>query len=173
MSFVHHTIMLVDNDRDHAHFTQLALQRVGVITPVQVARDGEEAIGYLSGQEPYQDRETYPLPILLLLDLNLPRMSGVAFLSWLRRQPLLRRLPVIVLTQPGPTTDLNRAYELGCNSYLIKPTSFNTLLVMMQGLVHYWLSLNLPPELACDPAGLEHPIVPAGGFGDSRPGSGS
>lgn len=172
MSYVHHTILMVDNDCDHAHFAQLALQRVGVITPIQIARDGEEAISYLSGQEPYQDRETYPLPVLLLLDLSLPRMSGVAFLSWLRQQPVLKRLPVVVVTQPGPIADLNRAYELGCNSYLIKPSSFNALLVMMQGVVQYWLSLNHAPELVCD-SDFETPVLTSGSIGDSQAGSGT
>lgn len=166
MSYVHHTILLVDSDRDQAHFTRLALERVGVITPVQAVRDGEEAIGYLSGHDPYHDRGTYPLPVLMLLDLNLPRMSGVALLSWLRQQPLLKRLPVVVLTQSGPIADLNRAYELGCNSYLIKPTSFNTLLVMMQGLVQYWLGLNRTPELAA--TAERNRTAFCGGMGDPQ-----
>lgn len=147
MSYVHHTVLVVDSDPDQAHFTKLALQRVGVITPVQLASDGEEAIGYLSGKGTFQDRDDYPLPVLMLLELKLPRISGVGLLSWLREQPALRRLPVVVLTAPGCTADLNRAYELGCNSFLIKPNSFNSLLVMMQGLVQYWLGMNIPPQL--------------------------
>jgi CheY-like chemotaxis protein len=147
MSYAHHTILVVDSDPDQAHFTKLALQRVGVITPVQLAGNGEEAIGYLSGKGAFQDRDSYPMPALLLLDLKLPHISGVGLLCWLREQPALKRLPVIVLTSPGPCADLNRAYEMGCNSVLIKPNSFNTLLVMMQGLVQYWLGLNAAPEL--------------------------
>jgi len=147
MSYIHHTILLVDNDQDMAHFTMLALQRVGVISPVQVATNAEEAIGYLNGEGVYRDRENYPMPVLMLLDPKLPNLSGFEFLSWVRQQPELKRLPVIILTQPGPVIEVNRAYELGCNSYLTKPTSFNTLLVMMQSLVQYWLSLNTAPEL--------------------------
>ncbi|MBJ6750273.1 response regulator [Geomonas anaerohicana] len=155
MSYVHHTILLVDSDQDQAHFTRLALQRVGVITPVQSARDGEEAIGYLSGSGAFQDRESYPMPVLMLLDLKLPHISGVGLLSWLREQPALKRLPVVVLTAPVPPADLNRAYELGCNSFLFKPNSFNALLVMMQNLVQYWLGLNVAPELAALPPAQE------------------
>jgi len=147
MSYVHHTVLVVDNDPDQAHFNILALQRVGVISPVQMASDGEEAISYLSGKGAYRDRESFPLPVLMLLDLKLPRISGLELLSWLRQQPVLRRLPVIALTRPETAGELNRAYELGCNSCLIKPTSFNTLLVMMQGVVQYWLTLNSAPEL--------------------------
>lgn len=147
MSYVHHTILMVDSDEDTAHFTQLALQRVGVITPVQVVGTAEEAIDYLKGSGQYQDRENFPLPVLLLLDLKLPAMSGLEFLRWLRQEPVLSRAPVIVLTHPGPDSEIERAYELGCNSFLVKPASFNTLLVMMQALVQYWLGLNLPPQL--------------------------
>ncbi|MBJ6800857.1 response regulator [Geomonas propionica] len=155
MSYVNHTILVVDNDQDQAHFTKLALQRVGVITPVQSAKDGEEAIGYLSGRGAFQDRDSYPMPVLMLLDLKLPHISGVGLLSWLREQPALKRLPVVVLTTPVAEADLNRAYELGCNSFLFKPNSFNALLVMMQNLVQYWLGLNVAPELAVHPPAHE------------------
>ena len=147
MSYVHHTILVVDDNPDDAHFTKLALQRVGVISQVQTVSDGAEALSYLSGQGNYADPESCPLPVLVLLDLDLPGLSGLELLAWLRRQPVLKRLPVIVLTSSREPADVNRAYELGCNSYLIKPTSFNTLLVMMQGLVGYWLDLNQTPEM--------------------------
>lgn len=158
MSYVQHTILMVDSDQDMAHFIMLALQRVGVITPVQMVGTAEEAIDYLKGDGEYQDRESFPLPLLLLLELKLPGMSGLEFLGWLRQEPVLNRAPVIVLTRPGPESEIERAYELGCNSFLVKPASFNTLLVMMQALVQYWLGLNLPPQLAsptfaCEPKG--------------------
>lgn len=152
MSYVHHTVLLVDSDPDQAHFTRLALQRVEVITPAQHARDGEDAIAYLSGAGEYRDRELHPMPVLVLLDLKLPHISGVGLLSWLREQPSLKRLPVVVLTMPVPAADLNRAYELGCNSFLFKPNSFNALLALMQGVVQYWLGLNVPPGCGAEPA---------------------
>jgi len=181
MSFVNHTILIVDNDPDHAHFTALALQKVGVITPVQTVSDGEEAISYLSGEGAYRDRESTPLPVLMLLDLKLPRLSWVELLSWLRKQPELSRLPVIVLTQAGESSLVNRAYELGCNSYLVKPAAFNALLVMMQGLVQYWLNLNAAPQL-CGATGsgrlagtgtgvarTDLPDIAAGAGSDAKP----
>lgn len=158
MSYVQHTILLVDGDQDQAHFTKLALQRVGVISPVQTVFDGEEAICYLSGRGAYQDRDTYPMPMLMLLDLKLPHISGVGLLSWLREEPSLKRLPVVVLSAAVPAADLNRAYELGCNSFLIKPSSFNALLVMMQSVVQYWLGLNVAPQLR-----IQAPQQPAPG----------
>ena len=146
MSFLQQ-LLIIDNNRDDAHFTTFALQRVGVITPVVTVADGEQAVSYLTarGSDP-GDGEG--LPALLLLELGLPGKSGLELLAWLRGQPVLKRLPVIVLTASSDPEDVNRAYELGCNSYLVKPPSFNTLLVMMQGVVQYWLQLNRHPRLA-------------------------
>src|ERR1035437_9658494 len=149
MSYVHHTILLVDDNPDDARFTTLALQRVGVISPVQTVSDGEEALAYLSGQGGFADSESYPPPVLVLLDL-IAQKSGLELLAWMRQQPVLKRLPVVVLTASREAADINRAYELGCNSYLIKPASFNTLLVMMQTLAQYWLSLNQTPQMCVE-----------------------
>ena len=146
MSYVHHTILLLDDNLDDARFIKLALQRVGVITPVQAVSDGAEAQRYLVRHGDYADAETYPQPVLVLLDLIASR-AGLEFLAWLRQQPLLQRLPVVVLSSCREEAEINRAYELGCNSYLVKPVSFNTLLVMMQTLTQYWLSLNETPQL--------------------------
>ena len=96
------------------------------------------------------------MPVLVLLDLQLPGDKGLELLSWLRRQPVLKRLPVIVLTASRDLAQMNRAYELGCNSYLVKPTSFNALVVMMQGLVQYWFSFNETPELEGRTSLLHH-----------------
>lgn len=147
MSYAHHTVLVVDNNPDDAHFTTLALQRVGVITPVRAVTDAEQAFNYLSGQGDFREAESRPMPALVLLELQLPSNTGLELLSWLRRQPVLKRLPVVVLTSAKELSQVNRAYELGCNSYLVKPSSFNALLVMMQGLVQYWFSFNETPEL--------------------------
>ena len=146
MSYVHHTILLLEDNPDDARFVRLALQRVGVITPVQTVSDSEQAQCYLGGQGCFADKETYPQPVLMLLDLIADR-SGLEFLAWLRQQPAFKRLPVIVLTSCRDEADINLAYELGCNSYLVKPVSFNTLLVMMQTLTQYWLGMNETPQM--------------------------
>jgi CheY-like chemotaxis protein len=146
MSYVHHTILLLEDNPDDARFVRLALQRVGVITPVQTVSDSEQAQCYLGGQVCYSDTENYPQPMLVLLDL-IATGSGLEFVAWLRQQPTLKRLPVVVLTACREEAEINRAYELGCNSYLIKPVSFNTLLVMMQTLTQYWLGLNETPQM--------------------------
>lgn len=147
MSYLQH-ILVVDDNIDDARFTKLALQKVGVITPVQIVGGAAEAVEYLTGLGSYADPEKRMVPSLVLLDLNLAQGAGPELVAWLRAHPGLKRLPVIVLTSSRESGDVNRAYELGCNSYLVKPPSFNTLLVMMQGLVQYWLHLNQRPELS-------------------------
>jgi len=145
MSYVNHTILLLDDNLDDSRFIRLALQRVGVITPVQALGNHEEAQQYLTGQGKFADTKRYPQPELVLLDMMANRL-GFDFLAWLRQQPHLKRLPAVVLSSDTEAADIGRAYEIGCNSYLVKPPSFNTLLVMMQALTQYWLGFNQTPQ---------------------------
>lgn len=142
-----YTILLVEDDSNDVLLIRRAFRKSDVVNPIQVVGDGEEAIAYLSGRGPYADRERYPLPVLLLLDLKLPRKSGFEVLEWLRQQPGLKRLPVAVLTSSDETPDINRAYDLGANSYLVKPVRFEGLLRMVQTLNLYWLIINEKPDL--------------------------
>lgn len=140
-------VLLVEDDPNDVLLMQRAFRRAKVTNPVQVVGDGEDAVLYLSGQAPYKDRTRYPLPALILLDLKLPRKSGLEVLEWLRKQAGLKRLPVVVLTSSKESTDISRAYDLGVNSYLVKPVSFDTLLDMVETLNVYWLLLNEKPTL--------------------------
>jgi CheY-like chemotaxis protein len=142
-----HTILLVEDDPNDVLLIRRAFRKSDVANPIQVVGDGEEAIAYLSGRGPYADRERYPLPVLLLLDLKLPRKSGFEVLEWLRQQRGLKRLCVAVLTSSSETPDINRAYDLGANSYLVKPVRFEGLLRMVQTLNLYWLIINEKPDL--------------------------
>ncbi|MDP9349733.1 MAG: response regulator, partial [Gemmatimonadota bacterium] len=119
-----------------------------VMVTVQIASDGDQAVAYLSGEGEYADRSRYPLPGLVLLDVKLPRRSGHEVLEWIRAKPVLRRIPVVVLTSSDVPDDRNRAYDLGASSYLVKPsgTSDRNEMVRLMGL--YWLRLNRPPELS-------------------------
>ena len=114
---------------------------------MQHVRDGEEAVGYLSGAPPYDDRTRFPLPVFMLLDLKLPRRSGLEVLAWVRQESVVKRLPVVVLTSSRESVDVNRAYDLGVNSYLTKPVGFEALLEMVKNVNLYWLVLNENPEL--------------------------
>ena len=140
-------ILLAEDDPNDVLSVQRAFQRNYVANPVQVVRDGEEALAYLSGQAPFADRERHPLPVLMLMDLKMPRKSGLEVLAWVRQQPGLKRLPIIVLTSSNQSPDINRAYELGANSYLVKPAGFDSLLDLVKNLDMYWLILNEKPEL--------------------------
>jgi CheY-like chemotaxis protein len=140
-------ILLVEDSPDDALLIQRAFHKANLANPVQLVRDGEEAVAYLSGAPPYDDRARFSLPVLMLLDLKLPRRSGLEVLAWVRQEPALKRLPVVVLTSSRESVDVNRAYDLGVNSYLTKPVGFEALLEMVRNVNLYWLVLNENPEL--------------------------
>jgi len=118
---------------------------------LKVARDGEQAINYLSGKGIYSNREQYPLPFLLLLDLKMPGTDGFEVLEWLRNEPQLKRLLVVVLTSSNLQSDVDRAYELGANSYLVKPVSFDEMVHLIQRFEAYWSEINRTPSSPAAP----------------------
>jgi CheY-like chemotaxis protein len=134
-----YAILLVEDDHNDVLLVKRAFQKVNIANPIIVVNDGEQAVSYLAGREPYVDRA---VPMLVLLDLKLPRKSGHEVLEWLRQQPNLKRLPVVVLTASSESSDVNRAYDLGANSYLVKPVTFDALVEMVKTLNLYWLILN-------------------------------
>lgn len=142
-----HTILLVEDDHNDVLLIKRAFQKVKIANPIIVLNDGEQAISYLAGREPYIER---PLPVLILLDLKLPRKSGHEVLEWLRQQQTLKRLPVVVLTASSESSDINRAYDLGANSYLVKPVTFGSLVEMVKTLNLYWMILNKRAEVTND-----------------------
>ncbi len=142
----HFTILLAEDNSTDALMIRRAFRKANLLNPIQVVDDGDKAVAYLSGQGPYADREKCPFPVLLLLDLKLPRRSGLEVLEWLRQQKSLKRLPVVVLTSSKESSDVNRAYDLGANSYLVKPVDFDPLLEMVKALGLYWLVMNEKPE---------------------------
>lgn len=142
----HETILAVEDEDDDVALLKRAFRKTGVVNPVRFLNDGEQAVSYLGGEGQFADRETYPLPSLILLDLKLPRKSGLEVLAWVREQPALRRIPVVVLTSSRQNVDLERAYDLGVNSYLVKPVAFEDLLEMIRVLKLYWVSFNETPK---------------------------
>lgn len=114
---------------------------------LQVVEDGEQAVAYLSGAGPYADRSRFPLPVFVLLDLKLPRQSGFEVLEWLRRQPAIRRVPVVVLTSSNHIEDIDRAYDSGANSYLVKVADPIAVAELARAIEQYWVNLNQQPEL--------------------------
>ena len=141
------TILLAEDDENDVMLIKRAFSKSHVVNPIACVKNGEEAVAYLSGEGQFADRLRYPLPFMLLLDLKLPRLSGHEVLSWLRAQNGLRRLPVVVLTSSREPADINRAYELGANSYLVKPVVFEEFSALLKQLQVYWLMLSEHPEL--------------------------
>lgn len=144
----HGCVLLVEDDENDVFFFQRAFLKTGFTNPLHVVRDGLDAINYLSGEGGFSDRVQNPMPILLVLDLNTPRRHGIDVLRWLRGQPALRWLPVVVFTSSSSDTDLEATYDLGVNSYLLKPAEPARLLEAVKLLAGYWLGLNRAPEVS-------------------------
>jgi CheY-like chemotaxis protein len=125
------TILLVEDDPNDVLLMQRAFEKARLANPLRIVRDGEEAIDYLAGEGIYSDREKYPIPLLVLLDLKMPKRSGFEVLAWLRSQEYLSSLPVVVLTSSEEVPDVAKAYRLGANSYLVKPAQLDDLVQMM------------------------------------------
>jgi len=142
------TILIVEDNPTDVMLIRRALARLKIANPVQVVADGDRAVDYLSGHDDYADRMQFPLPALILLDLKLPRRSGLEVLEWLRRQEGLRRVPVVMLTSSRQSDDVNRAYDLGANSYLVKPVEFDGLQEMLGTINTYWIDWNEKPDIA-------------------------
>jgi len=140
-------ILLVEDDPNDASLIKRAFRKANLANPVRHVEDGDQAVAYLAGDGEYADRSRHPLPVLVLLDLKLPRRSGLEVLAWIRAQPGLKRLPVAVLTSSRESADINGAYDIGANSYLVKPVSFDSLIEMVRALDVYWLILNEHPDI--------------------------
>jgi CheY-like chemotaxis protein len=139
------TILVVEDGPDDLALIRRALGRGQIVNPIHVVSDGEGAISYLAGENQYADRHRYPLPALVLLDLRLPRKSGFEVLKWIRGHDELSRLPVVVLTTSSSGADVDRAYDLGANSYLVKPVSSDALLRLVQAMDLGWMRFTSPP----------------------------
>ena len=145
MSPMVHTLLHVEDDSNDVLLLQRAIRRAALPIAALSVGDGEAAVAYLNGDGVYGDRRQYPMPELVLLDLKIPRKSGLEVLSWIRAHPRLGRLPVTVLTSSRHERDMEQAYDRGANSYLVKPVGFDALLEMTRLVSAYWFSLNQRP----------------------------
>jgi CheY-like chemotaxis protein len=138
-----HSIIVVEDDKNEVFLLQRAFREAGVNNPVLLFRDGQEVMDYLSRLGPDDGKQISDAPpALMLLDLKMPRKNGLEVIEWLRTQPVLKRLVVVMLSSSDNASDINRAYDLGCNSYLIKPMSLGGLVEMVKLLDSYWLRTN-------------------------------
>jgi CheY-like chemotaxis protein len=131
-------VLHVEDSSDDVALIALAFRKAGVLVDIEVATDGDQAIAALQSY-------SSPLPRCVLLDIKLPTKTGLEVLSWIRSQSRFKRLPVLMLTSSQLPRDINDAYDLGANSYLIKPSSLEKLVLLAQTIAQYWLATNVSP----------------------------
>jgi CheY-like chemotaxis protein len=133
-------ILLAEDDENDRFFLHRALQRAGLPNRLITVQDGQEAINYLAGNGAFADRHAHPLPGLLLLDLNMPKLNGFEVLAWLDSQPDFEQLPVVVLSSSAQESDIQKARDLGADDYQIKPQNYETLITIIRELHSRWLA---------------------------------
>lgn len=143
------SILLVEDDHNDAQLLRRAFSKAGVPTPVKRVKNGDEAVAYLAGESPFDNRVEHPYPGIVILDLKLPRRSGFEVLEWIRtRTNDTKLLPVVVLSASSVAKDVNRAYALGANSYLTKPYKSAEFVELAQRFRDYWLQVNEDPFIS-------------------------
>lgn len=135
-------ILLVEDNEDDVFLMKRALKNAGIKNPLRIAEDGQQAVDYLSGTGAYADRTQFPIPALVFLDLKLPMRKGLDVLAWIRKQPHLEGVVVVVLTSSNEPSDLKQSYRLGANSYVVKPPTASQLLDLAKAFKWYWLEFN-------------------------------
>lgn len=138
-------ILLVEDDENDVILIRRALKKHFVESSLYVARDGQEAIEYLTGKDKFSDRSAHPFPDVVITDLKMPRLSGFELLGWIHDHKEFRIVPSIVLSSSKQESDVTRAYELGANTYMVKPADFDTLAEMVRLIRGYWL-LSIKPQ---------------------------
>jgi CheY-like chemotaxis protein len=142
------TVLLVEDDLNDIFLVKRAFKMARIKNPLQIVTDGLEAISYLKGEGKYADREAHPLPKLIVMDIRMPRRSGFEVLEWVKDSSKpLHRIPVVIVSSSDNPADINRAYELGANAYMVKPVEFRAVEHMFESITHYWGLECAKPEL--------------------------
>ena len=141
-----HILLAEDNKMDVA-LTLDAFRESRLDNQIHVVNDGEEALAYLLGEGKFNDRNKYPLPGLILLDLKMPKIDGFGVLKKVKATPVIKRIPIIVLTSSKDEGDRMMSYDSGANSYLVKPVTFDGFLEVVKKVTEYWITLNIPSPL--------------------------
>jgi two-component system response regulator len=140
-------ILLVEDNPQDLALTQRALRKANLTNRIHIARDGAEALDFIFCEGAYAQRKIEDTPKVILLDLKLPKVDGLEALKRIKGDPRTRRIPIVVLTSSKEQSDVVRSYELGVNSYIVKPVNFEGFVAAVQDLGMYWLLLNQPPTL--------------------------
>src|SRR4051812_1310128 len=144
-------ILLVEDQEDDIQLIRRAFAKAHIPNPLQVVRDGGEATAYLAGERQFSNRAEFPLPKVILMDLKMPGMDGFEVLKWIRAQPGLKSMIVVVLTSSDHIRDVNEAYSLGANSFMVKPMDFENIVELSKLLRDYWIMANRSPETFREP----------------------
>ena len=139
-------LLVEDNENDVA-LLKRAFAKSKILNPLLVVKNGVEAMAYLEGSGRYRNRQEFPLPRIILLDIKLPGINGLEVLKWIREQPSLKAIRVIMLSSSDLVRDVNTAYQLGANSFLIKPNEFDDLVTLSQAIKGYWIWTDTGPQL--------------------------
>ena len=150
-------ILLVDDSADDLFLIRKAFEKAQVPNPLYCVTSGQEALDYLAGVGKFANRAEYPLPDLMLLDLKMPEIDGFDVLRWVKRQPEMAKLRVVVLTSSDQIRDVNEAYQLGANSFLVKPMEFEQFRETAKMLERYWLRESRTPEVSREPKKVADP----------------
>ncbi len=142
----HAIILVAEDEEDYVLLIKQVFAKAHIPNPVYVVWNGEEAINYLKGEGKYANREEYPLPDIFLLDLKMPRVNGFEVLKWVRQQPGLASLRILVLTSSDAIRDVNEAYQLGANSFLVKPLDFQDFTHLSRLIADFWFKASRTPE---------------------------
>ena len=136
-------ILLVEDNIMDVTLTLDAFKEAKLMNKINVAHDGEEALDYLLGRDKFSDRGLYPLPSLILLDLKMPGIDGFEVLRQIKNTEKLKRIPVVILTSSKEVGDRTLSYDIGANSYLLKPVAFNGFVDVVKKIDDYWFTLNI------------------------------
>jgi CheY-like chemotaxis protein len=145
-------ILYVEDEEADVVLLRHVFQKTGIPNPLQAVKDGKLAKDYLAGEPPFDDRSRHPMPGLVLMDLNLPYWSGFEVLEWIRQQPQLRRLPVVIFSSSNRPDDIARAYDAGANGFLVKPNALADLKCLVLAVRDFWLLHNRFPNTPSVPA---------------------
>jgi CheY-like chemotaxis protein len=137
-------VLYAEDDENDAFLMERAFEKLKIPNPLKIVTDGKQAIAYLAGQAPFTNRTENPLPSLMLMDLSMPGRHGLEVLRWIKSQPSLSRMPVVVLTSSSQESDIHCSYLFGASGFLVKPGDPDELLSIIRGIQQYWLTEPRP-----------------------------
>jgi CheY-like chemotaxis protein len=143
------SVLVAEDEPTDALILRIAFEQAGIPLSLVVVGDGEEAVNYLCGNPPYTDRSVHPIPVLILLDLKMPRMTGFDVLAWLASRPDFKHVPAIIFSSSSEEQDVSRARQIGARDYFIKPPSISDYVKIVQTIRTRWLSTT--PDASSEP----------------------